>query len=192
MAEVVEGSTVEQIKAIEGWALQCYQESVKKNPNVNEILENLRKINTQARKLDRTGNFKNLEKSLSVNSRGFTRMAIAELVLDRRIRNPSQEKIQKQAARFQAEQQQALEKIENLKKKITQLRAAAVVSLRKIKIKDKGLKDDSKLTIRILFTLATEAVKITIYVLGTDSHSKLLLRDYHEQGLGRRKEFQGL
>ena len=30
------------LKAIEGWALNAYQESVKKSPNVDEILENLK------------------------------------------------------------------------------------------------------------------------------------------------------
>ncbi|GEM_PF-6396196 len=49
--ELVEGSIYTQIKAIEGWALNAYQESAKKTPNVDVILENLKKINLQARKL---------------------------------------------------------------------------------------------------------------------------------------------
>ncbi|HLD79697.1 MAG TPA: hypothetical protein VJA18_03995 [Candidatus Nanoarchaeia archaeon] len=65
MAELVEGSTLEQIKAIEGWALIAYQESVKKNPNIDIIIENLGKINLQARKLKwKKGGLKDLEKKI--------------------------------------------------------------------------------------------------------------------------------
>ncbi|MEK6899970.1 MAG: pentapeptide repeat-containing protein [Nanoarchaeota archaeon] len=116
MAEdgLVEGSIYNQIKAIEGWALNAYQESVKKVPNVDAILENLRKINLQARKLEWRGTgLKNLPKG---------------------------------------------EAAEDLKKKITQLRAA-VVTLRDIK-KDKELGNASKRTIRMLSSLATETIKL--------------------------------
>ncbi len=114
-----------QLKAIEGWALNAYQESVKKSPNVDEILENLRKINLQARKLEWRG--KGLDD------------------------------LPKQVG-------------EDLKKKVTQLRAAVVV-LRDIK-KDKELSSASKRTIRMLFSLATETVKIVF---------DLKKRYYHDQ-----------
>src|SRR3989344_6856460 len=51
----MEVNYLNEIKAIEGWALQCYQESVKKSANIDVILENLRKINLQARKMEWKG-----------------------------------------------------------------------------------------------------------------------------------------
>ena len=113
--ELVEGSVYNQIKAIEGWAINAYQESLKKNPNVGEILENLRKINLQARKLEWRG------KGLDSLPKG--------------------------------------QQSEDLKKKITQLRAA-VVTLRDIK-KDKELSSASKRTIRVLTEVAAEAIKLS-------------------------------
>src|SRR3989344_4930376 len=112
--DLAEGSVYNQIKAIEGWALTAYQESLKKVPNVDEILENLRKINLQSRKLEWRG------KGLDSLPKG--RLA------------------------------------EDVKKKITQLRAA-VVTLRDIK-KDKELSNSSKRTIRILTAVAAEAIKL--------------------------------
>ncbi len=111
---LVEGSIYNQIKAIEGWALLAYQESVKNTPNVELILDNLRKINLQARKLEWRG------KGLETLPKG-------------------------QVA-------------EDLKKKVTQLRAA-VVTLRDIK-KDTELSNASKRTLRVLSTVGTEARKL--------------------------------
>ena len=112
--DLAEGSVYNQIKAIEGWALTAYQESLKKSPNVDEILENLRKINLQARKLEWRG-------------KGLDSLPKGQLS-------------------------------EDLKKKITQLRAA-VVTLRDIK-KDKVLSSGSKRTIRVLTAVAAEAIKL--------------------------------
>ena len=112
--ELVEGSIYSQIKAIEGWALTVYQESVKKSPNVDVILDTLRKINLQARKIEWRG------KGLDDLPKGQVG--------------------------------------EDLKKKVTQLRAA-VVTLRDIK-KDKELSNASKRTLRMLSSLATEAIKL--------------------------------
>src|SRR3989338_11143265 len=111
--ELVEGSIYNQIKAIEGWALATYQESVKKAPNIDAILENLRQINLQARKIEWRG-------------KGLDNLPKGQVA-------------------------------EDLKKKITQLRAA-VVTLRDIK-KDKELSNASKRTLRMLSSLATEAIK---------------------------------
>ena len=63
---LVEESVYNQIKAIEGWALLAYQESVKKRPNIELILENLRKINLQTRKAFRDRSIEdNFEEKLS-------------------------------------------------------------------------------------------------------------------------------
>ena len=112
--DLVEGSVYNQIKAIEGWALNAYQKSLNKSPNVDEIIENLRKINLQARKLEWRG-------------KGLDSLPKGQLS-------------------------------EDLKKKITQLRAA-VVTLRDIK-KDKVLSSGSKRTIRVLTAVAAEAIKL--------------------------------
>lgn len=112
--DLVEGSIYNQVKAMESWALNAYQESVKKSPNVDLILDNLRKINLQGRKLEWRG--KGLE--------SLPKGQVAE----------------------------------DLKKKVTQLRAA-VVTLRDIK-KDKELSNASKRTLRVLSAVATEARKL--------------------------------
>lgn len=112
--DVVEGSIYNQVKAMESWALEAYQESVKNSPNMDLILKNLRKINLQGRKLEWRG--KGLE--------SLPKGQVAE----------------------------------DLKKKITQLRAA-VVTLRDIK-KDKDLSNASKRTLQVLSGVATEARKL--------------------------------
>ena len=158
MAEVVEGSTVEQIKAIEGWALQCYQESVKKSPNIDEIIENLRKINLQARKMEWKG-IRGLSKMVntlrelimlkatSLNMEILRRRKRGQIVFDEKEINVLED------MKFEADNLKRGS--EDLIKKIMQLRAA-VVTLRTIK-KDRGLSDASKLNIRTLSSLATEA-----------------------------------
>ena len=133
--ELVEGSIYNQIKAIEGWALTAYQESVKESPNVDVILDNLRKINLQARKIEWRG-------------KGLENLPKGQVADD-------------------------------LKKKVTQLRAA-VVTLRDIK-KDKDLGNASKRTIRMLSSLATEAVKLVEqFAKGLPDLSKLAKNDIED------------
>ncbi len=127
-------NTFEAMKAVEGWALRCYQESVKKSPNNEEIIENLKKINLQVRKL-------------------WAR----DLRVDQRIRRGSNlSAIPRPQVFYEGPSGNIPESVKN---KLTQIRAAAVVTLRDIK-KDKQLSNGSKRNIRMLSSLATEVVKL--------------------------------
>ena len=130
----VKGSRIEQMKAVESWALECYQESKKDNPNLDEILENLRKINLQVRKI-----WSNTNRRRSRSAKG------------KPIGIPS-------GPRARAERYDVITaplSSDWMKKKITEIRAAAVVTLRDIK-KDNGLSNNSKKTIRLMSSWATE------------------------------------
>jgi len=147
----MEVNYLNEIKAIEGWALQCYQESVKKSPNVDVILENLRKINLQARKLERgskgeASKIKMLVFGIAMSRRGAENHKDVDKAVLMDISNLERDT-------------RGLEGLgEDLVKKITQLRAA-VLTLRDIK-KDKGLSNSSKRNIRMLSSLTTEAIKL--------------------------------
>lgn len=160
MAEdVVEGSIFNQIKAIEGWALLAYQESVKKTPNVELILDNLRKINLQARKLEWRRN------GFLILTKKEWEEQYQRLMPSPRGRNVSMGMSLRHAIdtqyikRWDDELWKKVMIMQNdLKNKITQLRAA-VVTLRDIK-KDKGLGNAAKRTIRFLSATATGTVKL--------------------------------
>ncbi len=135
---LVVGTRFEQMKAVEGWAIECFQESAKNSPNNEKIIENLRKINLQVRKLwvrdakvdERTIRGSNLSAIPTKNIReGISSSWVSGGIPD------------------------------NLTQKITQIRAAAVVILRDIK-KDKLLSNSSKRNIRVLSSLATDVIKI--------------------------------
>ena len=155
MGELVEGSTLEQIKAIEGWALNAYTESVKKVPNVDVIIENLRKINLQARKLEwgrRRGMDDLQEKITRMKDHFMEQYPKGVFSTERRpsLRNEDQ--------RLMAlDNINHILKIEmkQLRMTITQIRAT-VLTIRDIK-KDKGLSNASKRTIRMLSSLAVKA-----------------------------------
>lgn len=115
----------EQLRAIEGWALNVYQESKKDNPNLDEILENLRKISLEVRSV-------------------YFRWEGSKVV--RYIGGPDVGKRSPSGGSGGT-------------KEVAQMRAAAVVTLRDIK-KDKGLSNNSKKNIRMLYSLATEVVKV--------------------------------
>lgn len=79
---VNEESIRDQIKAIEGWATAAYEEAKRANPNLSEILENLKSINLQGRKLEwRGGNLKSLPDSKESNQlkKNITEIRVAAM-----------------------------------------------------------------------------------------------------------------
>lgn len=180
MADIglVEGSVYNQIKAIEGWALLAYQESVKKRPNIEFILENLRKINLQARNAFRDRSIEdNFEEKLSQEMkrrRGLIEKIVGESLDPPKATNPNYHRLKYNYDNILERKMRDYEihvlepfkeremvkfrmMISDLKRKLTQLRAA-VVTLRDIK-KDKELSNASKRTLRMLSSLATETLK---------------------------------
>ena len=175
---LVEESVYNQIKAIEGWALLAYQESVKKRPNIELILENLRKINLQTRKAFRDRSIEdNFEEKLSQEikrRRGLIEKIVSESLDPPKTTNPNYNRLKYNYDNILERKMRDYEihvlepfkeremvkfrvMISDLKRKLTQLRAA-VVTLRDIK-KDKELSNASKRTLRMLSSLATETLK---------------------------------
>ena len=125
---LVVGTRFEQMKAVEGWALECFQESLKKSPNNEEIIETLKKINLQVRKLWK--------------------------ICERQSKEHQEERPRWRGVYLQPPGGAHPDVL----KKLTEIRATAVVTLRDIK-KDKALSNSSKRTLRMLSSLATEVVK---------------------------------
>lgn len=157
----VKGNRLEQMQAVESWALSCYRESKKDNPNLDEILENLRKINLQERKI--WSNSQRIKKRSAEglpigipSGRGEYTKYISTAV-----RYGARPK--KGSTNIPLEYDMHLNELGEdpdwMVKKITEVRATAVVTLRDIK-KEKKLSLGSKRNIRLLSSLATQIAEL--------------------------------
>ncbi|MBI4147369.1 hypothetical protein HY494_01825 [Candidatus Woesearchaeota archaeon] len=156
--ELVVGTRFEQMKVVEGWALRCYQLTVNRmnNEEINkEIIENLKKIDLQVRKL--------WTRDLQAHFRFITAKKIPAIptrqksgIFWKRGSHPSGGIPSEILGRRSGDIELSYKGMEN---KLAQIRAAAVVTLRDIK-KDRKLSNSSKRTLRMLSSLATEVVKI--------------------------------
>jgi|SRR3989338_2730521 len=169
----MEVNYLNEIKAVEGWALQCYQESLKKTPNIDVIVENLRKINLEARKIER-GMMTWLKRDQSLIDNYTKKLSDAKKEVEKALLKryiPVGDRVDDEERRRQKEQDWGVDSYEKklgyMKKqrivakrvleRITQLRAT-VITVRAIK-KDKGLNNSSKQVIWMLSSLSAEARK---------------------------------
>jgi len=138
----VKGTRLEQMKAVEKWALECFQESKEDNPNLDKILENLRKINLQVRKIwsNQGREQRRLKKGKPIG------------IPSKKDRGMSS------AAAYGVE---STEEVRWIERKLTEMRAAAVTLVRDIK-KEKKLSLGSKRTIRLMSSWAAEIVEARV------------------------------